>query len=131
MSEHHLILQGPALGQRVLQKLLKTFQGQLQEAFWAMGVSQTQKGPTLGCLPGAAARGPAVARSAANSAMAGRGPMPTALLTKPCSNRLPGCPPSPRPGCCSEQWANAPAFPASGTPGLPGAHLLVCTLRIV
>ena len=47
MSEHHLILQGPGLGQRVLQKLPKTFQGQLQEAFWEVGVSQTQRGPTL------------------------------------------------------------------------------------
>lgn len=42
MSELHLILQDPGLGQCVLQKLPKTFQGQLQEVFCIMGVNQME-----------------------------------------------------------------------------------------
>ena len=38
VSEHHLIFYGPGLDKGVLQKLPKTFQGHLQEAFWAVGV---------------------------------------------------------------------------------------------
>ena len=43
MSEHRLVLQGPGLGQRVLEELPEPFQGQLQEALWALGESQTQR----------------------------------------------------------------------------------------
>ena len=49
VSEHRLVLQGPGLGQRVLEELPEPFQGQLQEAFWAVGVSQTQR--ALPCGP--------------------------------------------------------------------------------
>ena len=114
MSEHHLVLQGPCLGQQVLQKLPKTFQGQLQEALWAVGVSQTQRGPTL--WPPGASRGSGWGSSCAQERRGqcyGQGrPLPAAPFREPPLN-LPAQPSPPPPGQGVAQQC----------PHLPWAHL--------